>query len=519
MKKQNSLSFDLIMYFIAFSEGAALLVAEVCSAKLIESQLGSSLYVWSSVLSITLIGLAIGYFVGGHYSKNDNSKRLLFFYLSIGGLFILAMPYLSYYSLQLFIDFDTFWSSLLSTMVFLLPPMILLGCVSPTLIELSSNKANAGKIAGRIFGISTLGGVVGVLLAVLFLIPSFGLSNTCMVFGILLIAISLLIKFPLNRFIRVALILIPIALIFLSNSHVDAEVRAERIFHSNKLLSTSELIKSSTLLDKTGIFGSVKVVDYDVKYSNVVGTIRALLVNNTLQTLITKNGNSLLDYTDFMKGIFNGLPNHNNILHIGLGGGIVSTHLSKLGKKVTAVEIDQNVINAAKKYFNLSNSVDVVLDDGRHFLNKSKKTFDLIVLNAFNGDIPPWSLFTTQSFEKCFKRTNKNGVVVVEIGGIIQGDKDPLLSSICKTIEEAGWKIKLFRTSMSDDNSDYIAVGYKKEPLDISNWISLIKGQNVYLKQYEIQRSTLNEQIGQVFTDDNPILYNLVSKQLYDMSR
>ena len=512
MNPNKQASNNLFLYFVAFAEGATLLVAEVCSAKLIESQIGVSLYVWSSVLSTTLIGLAIGYFAGGYFTKMYNPKKLLFYYLLIGGAFVTVMPYLSFYSLQLFFNMDLIWISILSTIVFLLPPIILLGCVSPTLIELLTHNKDVGKEAGLILSISTLGGVISVLMSALIFIPAMGLTYTCIIFGSILITTAILLKVSSPKYVRPLVILFVVFIAGTSYSSNNSEKRVERLFNENSLFDSAELISSNILSDKTGVFGSVLVVDFKVKYANVIGTIRGLLVNNTIQS-ITAGGASMLAYTEFMKGIFNAYPTHRKVLHIGLGGGIVSTFLANQNRQVTAVEIDKHVVDAAQNYFNLPKSVKVALDDGRHFLNRSEEKYDILILNAFNSSIPPWNLFTKQSFEKCYSKVNQDGVMVVEVGGIVEGDEDALLSSVNRTIESAGWNTLIFRTSKATSNSDYIIVGHKEETLNISNWNSIIDGQQQYLHNFQIDKQRLNQSTAKVFTDDNPILLNMASKR------
>lgn len=67
---------------LALIEGAALMVCEIGTVKLIEPYLGVSMNTWASILAVTLIGLAIGYFLGGLLSKNQkkNTLSLLFLY-------------------------------------------------------------------------------------------------------------------------------------------------------------------------------------------------------------------------------------------------------------------------------------------------------------------------------------------------------------------------------------------------------------------------------------------------------
>ena len=66
------------LLFLSFIEGAVVMAAELCGAKLLAPVFGSSLYVWASVMGITLAALALGYFFGGLISERSkqHSKKL-----------------------------------------------------------------------------------------------------------------------------------------------------------------------------------------------------------------------------------------------------------------------------------------------------------------------------------------------------------------------------------------------------------------------------------------------------------
>ena len=55
----------IICLFIIALEGSALLSFEIIASRLYTPHLGGSIYVWTSILSMTLIALALGYYYGG----------------------------------------------------------------------------------------------------------------------------------------------------------------------------------------------------------------------------------------------------------------------------------------------------------------------------------------------------------------------------------------------------------------------------------------------------------------------
>src|SRR6187401_3131236 len=87
------------LLLLSFVEGAAVMAGELCGAKLLAPVFGSSLYVWASVMGITLAALALGYFYGGSLSqkKEQSLDKKLFYVLVAASLFLLAMPLISFY--------------------------------------------------------------------------------------------------------------------------------------------------------------------------------------------------------------------------------------------------------------------------------------------------------------------------------------------------------------------------------------------------------------------------------------
>src|ERR1700741_5251835 len=88
-------------YSISFFEGAAVMATEIIGAKFLAPLFGSSLYVWSSVMAMTLGGLAGGYFFGGRLSQKQNTEKSLFATLFFAGLFMLLMPVIIQFSTPL----------------------------------------------------------------------------------------------------------------------------------------------------------------------------------------------------------------------------------------------------------------------------------------------------------------------------------------------------------------------------------------------------------------------------------
>ncbi|TKB46444.1 methyltransferase domain-containing protein [Thalassotalea mangrovi] len=127
----------------------------------------------------------------------------------------------------------------------------------------------------------------------------------------------------------------------------------------------------------------------------------------------------VFDYTKF---VFTGLlvtPNPEKVLIIGLGGGTLSNSLQMLFPdiQVDNIEIDPAVVDVAREYFDFKESENIRTfnQDGRIFIKRAamkKQQYDLIILDAFNGEYIPEHLLTREFLQETKSLLTDNGVVV-----------------------------------------------------------------------------------------------------------
>jgi spermidine synthase len=112
-------------------------------------------------------------------------------------------------------------------------------------------------------------------------------------------------------------------------------------------------------------------------------------------------------------------PKLTSILEIGLGGGRTAMYHKHFftDARITAVEIDPNVVKLAKRHFGVVEDarLRLVVGDGRRFAAETKDTFDVIFVDAYRGTWVPETLTTVQFFELLKARLNPGGVVAQNI--------------------------------------------------------------------------------------------------------
>jgi|TARA_B110000971_G_scaffold213218_1_gene243771 spermidine synthase len=112
-------------------------------------------------------------------------------------------------------------------------------------------------------------------------------------------------------------------------------------------------------------------------------------------------------------------PNPKNIMIVGLGGGTLPVALNEIlpEAKIQTVEIDPAVIGVAKRFFNFTESANnkIIQQDARVFAKRAalqKQQFDLIILDAFNGDYIPEHLMTQEFLTEVQSLLTPGGVLV-----------------------------------------------------------------------------------------------------------
>ena len=413
-------------YLLSFIEGACVMAAELLGAKMLAPFFGSSLYVWATVLAITLGGLACGYFVGGEISHRSKNKFVLFYIVLLAATFLIVMPFTSKLLLHYLETKSLIPSLIFSSLVFLMPPVFMMGMVSPLIIAaLSGEEKNAGRIAGNIYAISTVGGIIATFLLGFYIIPEFGLTLPAIVCGVLLATIPLIVILRNKKFITPILffsVLISVATSFKNKSNSDIKI----------------------LYNKEGLLGQLMVVDYPVyKNEKLNYYSRILFCNRIMQTVYTPS-----DTTDtFLKYIYkietklHGRKAGTKILLLGLGGGVLANRLVENDMEVDAVEFDARAVEVAKTYFQLNPKVTVTIDDARHYLNSCAKKYDVIIFDVFKGEENPNHILTMESLQKAKHILNADGLVALNGNGYLLGKTGRGMRSIYKTFLRSGFSV------------------------------------------------------------------------------
>ena len=199
-----------------FLAGASLMSLEMAGFRLVEPVYGSDIIVWGSLISVFLGGLAVGAISGGWLADRGPRLWKLGAILALGGAVTIALRFyadgimeLMYpgqgaplpaewgipgQALQVYMPPDLRWPTLAASFVLFGPPTLLLGMVSPYAARLFVyGMPNMGTDVGRLYGVSTIGSILGTLVTAFYLIALMGTKALLMANGYLLIGLGVVL--------------------------------------------------------------------------------------------------------------------------------------------------------------------------------------------------------------------------------------------------------------------------------------------------------------------------------------
>ena len=197
---------NIIAILCFFFSGVAGLIYEICWIRKASLIFGSTTVALSTILAVFFTGLAIGSYLFGRLSKKQSNPlqwyaflELLLAILALASLYLFdSVSYLYsifFYNSEASILVSTLSRILLVSLV-LLPPTILMGGTLPLLCRylIADNTQIANKI-GLLYGINTLGAVVGCAITGFWLLPEIGITKSVLFAAFLNIVIAVVAGF------------------------------------------------------------------------------------------------------------------------------------------------------------------------------------------------------------------------------------------------------------------------------------------------------------------------------------
>jgi len=467
------------LYLTIFITGAAVLAIEIAGTRILAPFYGSTIFVWSSLIIITLGFLALGYFISGRLADKHPQGKWLYAVIFLGGASALFILKISQPILILSDRFGMRFGPMVAAFLLFSLPFFLLSMAGPFVIRLRTRLLDkSGNVAGMVFGISTAGSLIGALITGFFLIPNFFISSIFIVISLIIMLVAIIglyLEKSSWQLIFVAILLIILVLAI-------------------PLVKSKDLIthEVSIIHQEPSFYADLKVVE--LPYA------RSLVMNGISQSAFSPNKRQVLtqDILELNREI-KAWPHDARVLVLGFGAGEAARILDS-SYQVDYIEIDPKTVKLAKDFFDfeLNENDQIIISDARRFLRTTDNTYDIIFVDIYNGGLIPFHTHTREALRLMKARLKPNGVL---LSNIIARPDDLLLQSLVKTTKAVFPKVitGAYKEGLSNILI-YASPNLNYEPQFIAS------PPRIKLFTHLYQEIEVDDSIGLVIIDDkNPI--------------
>ncbi|MCE7914669.1 MAG: SAM-dependent methyltransferase [Nitrosomonas sp. PRO4] len=471
------------LYCTVFLTGAAVMVIELLGTRLIAPFYGASLYVWTSLIAVTLIALALGYYIGGIWA--DRARSGLSLIIALAGLLTLIIPWLTGPILLATDPLGLRLGSFISTLILFSPSLMMLGMVGPFAVKLSTSAlANVGASTGSIYAISTVGSVIGTLFLGFYLFPLVGSREIFIGLGIALFLLALIVVVIERKYQKTTVTTLPTAALVVFGLGLYPQIA-----NSGMAISNEDFI---TQFERESLYGWVRVIDKPKE------NIRLLTVDaSTIGAASISHGENLLTYQKIVTHIPALTPAMSKALLIGQGAGHMAMTLKEYGIVTDTLEIDPAVAEAATQFFGFKPNGKTIIGDARYEIRQLKGPYDLIILDVFTGGAEPTHLLTVETLTQLSALLAQQGILALNFVSFYENGSNPALASVAKTIGEVFPYQQAFISDPGADFNDFIFLA-TQHAINLENQDIADKHSN-WLKQRQI---TIDQSHGVILTDN-----------------
>jgi spermidine synthase len=425
-----------ILELTVFVCGAVVMVYEIVGSRIVSPFIGTSTYVWTSLIGVILASLSLGYWLGGRVAdRRPDVKVLATVILLAGGLVSLTVLVKDVVLTAVAIfPVGLEFKSVIAAAILFAPASVALGFVTPYAVKLKMvSLEDSGKTVGRLYALSTVGSIVGTFAAGFVLIPFVGSVRTLYMIAATLIVVALLLA-PM-AFTRATAGLLAIFLFGVISHEASTYY----------LWRTAELDDIDTEYSRVHIFRTT-----DPKTGR---TMRALATDpHYLQSAMYLDGDDLVfRYTPFYHLVRHYRPDFRTSLMIGGAGYSFPRDYLKTYPSATidVVEIDPRMTDIARQYFQLADDdrMGIVHEDGRIFLNRAPNgKYNAVFLDAFGSLFTvPYQLTTVEAVRHVHRVLDERGVVIFNLGSAIRGGSSRFLQAELATYRSVFENVLVFK--------------------------------------------------------------------------
>jgi len=394
--------------FVSFVCGFTALSYEVLWTRLLVFSTSSTVYSFSMMLGVFLIGIALGSFLvtAVFRSRLDLRRVLIFLQVSIGFYVIgslynieqlLSAPW-NGYNLQK--PVFVFWRYFLDSSALMLLPTIALGMSFPILIKIiSSGHENIGKGTGQIYGGNTLGAILGSLFAGFIFLPRLGAQQSLLLIATLNLLMGMYLFRSgnyLTKTSRKTITAILAGVILIVNMGLPSGLLDQFFMRDG----TGKKDIKKLLFFEEGLTDTVAV--FEDNYGILDPDAKRLITNGVSMSAVNFIASRYMKLLAHLPILLVENPEKVLVVCFGTGQTTGAAAIHPKVKTVDSVDLSESVVKAGNVFashnYNVlkNEKVNIILQDGRNHLLTTQKMYDVIT----SEPPPPRTAFTVNLYTK-----------------------------------------------------------------------------------------------------------------------
>ena len=403
-----------------FVFGFSILALQVIWMRMYKIYLTNTSYTFALISSLVIVGFFVGSWLFTKYSDKIKDYGivllkaiiLLGIFTGLGLIILVNMPEIIMFPFESLLShpfIKLILMPMLAALFVVFPPAAVSGFVFPLACRmLTTNIHNVGKNIGTVLTFNSLGSALGPIFAGFIFIPMLGAGVSVILvlffeFVLSVFLIFKLITFKASKVYKPVLIAISILLLIVIIYKPQIKILPPSFSKVDKeILFYKETVEASLVVSKE---------------TNNKSEVKTAYVNNAVvigSTYDAIKAVKMIGHVPFFTGL-----DCKEVLVVGFGIGVTTSTIASHSevKSIDCVELAAGLKDAAKYFSDINNNIindprlHFIAGDGRHFLQRTNKKYDLISSDPTHPILGSANLYSQEYFELCKAHLTENGMV------------------------------------------------------------------------------------------------------------
>ncbi len=379
-------------HVLVFATSGLVLVLEIAAGRLMAPYIGVSIDAFTGIIGTILAGIALGASYGGRLADRQDPRPLIAHSLLIGGgLTLLSVPIVV--TLGPSVTSGPVGIVILTAAAFFAPAAVL-SAIAPMVAKLRVDDLDeSGSIIGDLSAAGTVGALVGTFGTGFFLLSIAPVRLLIVAIGAILVLSGIAVHWRNGRrpdFVETTLAIAAAVIAIGIGSPCDLETE----YHCVRIVADDDRAGGRSLLLDRFRHAHVDLDDpthLEIRYMRLLAASIDTLPDGPVDAL-----------------------------HLGGGGFTIPRWLNatRPGSTQTALELDAELVEIARRELGLADAgpLDIRVGDARlHLSDLATDGYDVIVGDAFGGDVVPWHLTTVEVVDELRRMLRPGGILVMNV--------------------------------------------------------------------------------------------------------